>query len=207
MTTEPTVFEREEMQEEYDTTYNPLHVVPSVTNMSELQAAAALAELTNILHKSLPTNPKRASMVAPAKNDTTIPAQVSNGTAIVPEIVYDAPATRATLPGKWPEETIPNGAATLDPNAEAALQVRRNSTVGFIFDKLTSSLSNAIPFGGGNTTSDPLTVPNGGSAAQREAFRPVLTQALRGIIGMARLAGFEGWEVVEIVKQVVTEQA
>ncbi|RUS19586.1 hypothetical protein BC937DRAFT_87238 [Endogone sp. FLAS-F59071] len=205
---EPTVFEREEMQEEYDITYNPLHIVPSVTNMSELQAAAALSELTNILHKSLPANPKRASAVAPAENDAVAQAQVSNGTAVVPEIVYDVPATRATLPGKWPDETIANGAvATLDPNAEAAFQMRPNSTVGFIFDKLTSSLSNAIPFGGGNTTSDPLAAPNGASAAQREAFRPVLMQALRGIIGMARLAGFEGWEVVEIVKQAITEQA
>ncbi|RUS29859.1 hypothetical protein BC938DRAFT_480145 [Jimgerdemannia flammicorona] len=223
---EPPIIEREEMQEEYDTTYNPLHIVPSVTNMSELHQSAAIAELSDILHQSLLSNPKRASV-----NGVPLPAVVANAngnaapkhqpTIVSPEIVHSAVVESArNLPGDWPEtpeNANTNGQTNGRANSNGAgvmpgpnqitnpVRARRNSTVGFIFDKLTSSLSNAIPFGAAVATGGE-NVANGAASVQKETFRPVLMQALRGIVGMARLAGYEGWDVVEMVKQVVAEQ-
>lgn len=45
--------ERQEIQEEYDQSYNPLYTVPSVPNLMDLHHSA-LAELTQMLQTSLP---------------------------------------------------------------------------------------------------------------------------------------------------------
>lgn len=58
--------ERQEMQEEYDTSFNPLYTVPSVPDLMDMHTSA-LQELTQMLHESLP--PSSSTTHAPPKVD------------------------------------------------------------------------------------------------------------------------------------------
>lgn len=52
--------ERQEMQEEYDTSFNPLYTVPSVPDLMDMHTSA-LHELTQMLHESLPPSSSSAT--------------------------------------------------------------------------------------------------------------------------------------------------
>ncbi|KAI7879366.1 hypothetical protein K492DRAFT_208318 [Lichtheimia hyalospora FSU 10163] len=66
--------ERQEMQEEYDTSFNPLYTVPSVPDLMDMHTSA-LQELTQMLHESLPPSSSSATMTthAPPLSSTVDP--------------------------------------------------------------------------------------------------------------------------------------
>lgn len=63
--------ERQEMQEEYDTSFNPLYTVPSVPDLMDMHTSA-LHELTQMLHESLPPSSSSATTATTNAPLTTV---------------------------------------------------------------------------------------------------------------------------------------
>ncbi|KAI9313715.1 hypothetical protein BX666DRAFT_1863959 [Dichotomocladium elegans] len=129
----------QEIQEEYDTSFNPLYTVPSVPDLMGLHTSA-LQELTQMLHSSLPN---------PTGSKPTIPSVDP-----VPKIIR---SRENSLPGAFP----------LDDNQQ--------------------------------TTSRPVSYGH-------DAGRMLLEKSLRALVGVARMVGIQGSEVLDIVKQILNDE-
>ncbi|KAF7726242.1 hypothetical protein EC973_008952 [Apophysomyces ossiformis] len=82
--------EQQEMEEEYDQSYNPLFTVPSVPNLMDAHTAA-LAELTQVLQTSLPGNATQGAI-----SSDPLPKVISRTREL------DESRT-CTIPGAYPE--------------------------------------------------------------------------------------------------------
>lgn len=99
---DPQQTEQQEIQEEYDQSYNPLYTVPSVPDLMGMHTSA-LAELTNMLHASLPN--QSLSHTVPVNIDPL--PKVLQGRSPDPTITATAAAGSSKdqhVPGAYPAD-------------------------------------------------------------------------------------------------------
>ncbi|KAI9489432.1 hypothetical protein BDB00DRAFT_770651 [Zychaea mexicana] len=154
----PPEIERLETQEEYDNSYNPLYTVPSVPDLMDAHHTA-LAELTQMLHDSLPSGQKRGASTAPVKIDP------------IPKIVRSRQNSAHHLPGAFPSS---NGAPT---------EVSATTTAA------------------ARTTDNAMSQSYG-----HEAGRMLLEKSLRALVGVGRMLGFKGSEILSITEKIIKEE-
>lgn len=75
--------ERQEMQEEYDTSFNPLYTVPSVPDLMDMHTSA-LHELTQMLHESLPPSSSSGGAATTTTATTHAPPPPLSTTTVDP---------------------------------------------------------------------------------------------------------------------------
>ncbi|KAI8637205.1 hypothetical protein BD408DRAFT_354205 [Parasitella parasitica] len=132
---------QEELDEEYDQSYNPLFTVPSVPNLMDAHTAA-LSELTQMLQTSLPQH---------RNSNVNIGEQEEQGND-------DYDTNKNKFPGAYPESGTQSPARKLS-----------------------------------NTTHE----------ATKEAGRGLFMKSLSALIGAARLLGYEGKDILEMVQEIV----
>lgn len=137
--------EQDEMDEEYDQSYNPLFTVPSVPNLMDAHTAA-LSELTNMLQNSLPGQQATKRPVTQGINP--LPKAVSRLR------IHDE--SKKLIPGAYPE----SGAQSPVSN------------------KMTEQ-------------------------ENKEAGRGLFMKSLSALIGAARLLGYEGKDILDMVQEIV----
>ncbi|KAL0075882.1 hypothetical protein J3Q64DRAFT_1773160 [Phycomyces blakesleeanus] len=98
--------EKQEMEEEYDQSYNPLFTVPSMPNLMDAHTNA-LAELTHILQTSLPSDQSgttRRNVLQPLTQINPLPKVVSRTQALYNRNQQQQDAWGQTgVPGAYPE--------------------------------------------------------------------------------------------------------
>lgn len=157
---------QEEIDEEYDQSYNPLFTVPSVPNLMDAHTAA-LSELTQMLQTSLPqhrNNNANRPFVQPMTQINPLPKAVSRLRSGIEDVsigeeedasgAYD---TNNKFPGAYPESGTQSPARKLS-----------------------------------NT-----------QVVNKEAGRGLFMKSLSALIGAARLLGYEGKDILEMVEEIV----
>lgn len=142
----PGLEEQEELDEEYDQSYNPLFTVPSVPNLMDAHTAA-LTELTSMLQNSLPAQQQ------PIKRVTQVNALPK---AVSRLRTHEEGKKQPLIPGAYPES------GTQSP-------VRK-----------------------------PMT-----QEENKEAGRGLFMKSLSALIGAARLLGYEGKDILDMVQEIV----
>ncbi|KAI9252305.1 hypothetical protein BDA99DRAFT_486842 [Phascolomyces articulosus] len=156
--------EKLEMQEEYDNSYNPLYTVPSVPDLMDAHHTA-LAELTQMLHETLPGGQKKGGLASSA-NVSVDP---------IPKIVRSRQENGNHVPGAFPncvtngEESITTTAAT---TARATIEL---------------------------TTEQPHSYGH-------DAGQLLLEKSLRALVGVGKMLGFKGSEILDIAEKIVKEE-
>ncbi|KAI8993130.1 hypothetical protein BDB01DRAFT_902710 [Pilobolus umbonatus] len=150
---------QQEMDEEYDQSYNPLFTVPSVPNLIDAHTAA-LSELTQMLQTSLPQQPR-----------SQVPSQIN---------------------------PLPKAVSRLRSNME---DLNINSEESSSDSK--KILPGAYPESGTHTPlkDNPIDLNN----VKKEEGRGLFMKSLEALIGAARLMGYEGKDILEMVRDIVNK--
>ncbi|RCH87339.1 hypothetical protein CU097_008225 [Rhizopus azygosporus] len=143
---------QQEIDEEYDQSYNPLFTVPSVPNLMDAHTAA-LSELTQILQTSIP--------------------QPRGSTSTRPTVINPLPKAAMTR---------------LAPQMES-LQV-------------TERFPGAYPESGMQTPGDRIEQ----TQYYKEAGRQLFMKSLSALIHAAKLLGYEGKDILEMVQEIVNKE-
>lgn len=158
---------QEEIDEEYDQSYNPLFTVPSVPNLMDAHTAA-LSELTQMLQTSLPQHRNinaNRPFVQPMTQINPLPKAVSRLRSGIEDVSIgeeeednsDAHDTNNKFPGAYPE----------------------------------------------SGTQSPARKPSNPREVNKEAGRGLFMKSLSALIGAARLLGYEGKDILEMVEEIV----
>ncbi|KAG0165017.1 hypothetical protein DFQ28_002220 [Apophysomyces sp. BC1034] len=143
--------EQQEMEEEYDQSYNPLFTVPSVPNLMDAHTVA-LAELTQMLQTSLPGKTSQGGV-----SSNPLPK-------IISRIQDDSDSQICRVPGAYPE--------TPQPTVEDLKTISNEVSSGWDHQK-------------------------------KEAGRILLKKSLSALVGAGRLLGYEGSEILDMVREIV----
>lgn len=165
---------QEELDEEYDQSYNPLFTVPSVPNLMDAHTAA-LSELTQMLQTSLPQQRNNANrpFVQPMTQINPLPKAVSRLRSGIEDVSI----------GDEEEE-------------QQQQQDDTNSN-----NNSNGKFPGAYPESG--TQSPACKLPNTQQEVNKEAGRGLFMKSLSALIGAARLLGYEGKDILEMVEEIV----
>ncbi|OZJ05167.1 hypothetical protein BZG36_02219 [Bifiguratus adelaidae] len=198
----PTAEEQQEMDEEYDNRYNPLYVVPSVPNMADLPVSN-IAELTQLLRSSLP---KGTSTNVDFSTFDPLPKVLAARRDLGED--DDAPhKSQDPIPGGYPSSR--HSLSSLAPSEhddkeDEALSLKK--TRGPLLRSLDTHTERRTSTAAPPPTAIPLNSAPSASASppqgldKRDIARPLFQQALRSLIGMARLMGMEKQDIVDTVQ-------
>jgi hypothetical protein len=192
----PSLMEQEEIQEEYDNSHNPLFTVPSVPNLMDMHTSA-LQELTTILNttiqpgegksRAINMNPLPKVMYQRQMNDD---AEYDYESVSRPESIKHL----SRLPGGWPESRQEDD----DSSSHHSMQINQvQSTVDQV---APSSSSTKFPWFSQN---DSNAEANGSDT--RETAKSFLMKSLSALIGVARMLGFTGQQISDMVDQIVKQ--
>ncbi|CEP12654.1 hypothetical protein [Parasitella parasitica] len=160
---------QEELDEEYDQSYNPLFTVPSVPNLMDAHTAA-LSELTHMLQTSLP--------------------QQRNSSANRP---FVQPMTQIN--------PLPKAVSRLRSGIEDVSIGEEKEQDNGDYDTNKNQLPGAYPDSGTQSPARKLSNPT--HEATKEAGRGLFMKSLSALIGAARLLGYEGKDILEMVEEIV----
>lgn len=159
---------QEEIDEEYDQSYNPLFTVPSVPNLMDAHTAA-LSELTQMLQTSLPqhrSNNASRPFVQPMTQINPLPKAVSRLRSGIEDVSIG--------------EEEDDSSNAHDPN--------------------NNKFPGAYPESG---TQSPARKSSTTQQVNKEAGRGLFMKSLSALIGAARLLGYEGKDILEMVEEIV----
>lgn len=197
----PTSVEQDEIEEEYDNSHNPLFTVPSVPNLMDMHTSA-LQELTTILNTTIQPN---GSGKSGAINMNPLP-KVLYQRQITDDVDYndeDESTSRTSsvmnsvirLPGGWPESRQEED----DMGYQDAL-VSEQPTQSEHAESSGASKAFASWF----SQNEPSTEANVVDA--RETAKGFLMKSLSALVRVARMLGFTGQQISEMVEQIVVQQ-
>lgn len=177
----PSALQQEEYDEEYDQSYNPLFTVPSVPNLMDAHSAA-LSELTHMLQNSLPGQPPHAvrasnKFVQPMTQINPLPKAVSRLRSSMEEMSLE----------EQPEQQ----------------QQQKNSFPGAYPESGTQSPARKASTSAAATNEEAATATV--TAEHKEAGRGLFMKSLSALIGAARLLGYEGKDILEMVQEIVNK--
>lgn len=161
---------QDELDEEYDQSYNPLFTVPSVPNLMDAHTAA-LSELTHMLQNTLPGSQQsmRSNRVQQQQSINPLPKAVSR--------LRSNPLNHAQQPG---------GSSNYINTMEEPVQEK-------------NMIPGAYPESG---TQSP--VPKLATTEEEQAMgKGLFMKSLSALIGAARLLGYEGKDILEMVQEIV----
>ncbi|ORZ00205.1 hypothetical protein BCR43DRAFT_452077 [Syncephalastrum racemosum] len=170
--------EQQEIQEEYDTSYNPLYTVPSVPDLMDTHRSA-LTELSQMLHSTLP-NPSKS-----------VPAPVIDP---LPKIVRSRQQSQDS-------QQQQNAKPLLTAAAGAAVSAPEGAPQEDHVQDMQRELPGAFP---SEKISKEMEQPH---SFQREAGRVLLMKSLRALVGVGKLVGFNASDILEMVKTIAVEDA
>lgn len=191
--------EQQEIQEEYDNSHNPLFTVPSVPNLMDMHTSA-LQELTTILNTTIQHNGSEKST---AVNMNPLP-KVMYQRQMIDDNDYnvddestsrsDSVRNSARLPGGWPEsrqEEVDLSYTDMPINEQQTQIVQSESSgpsKGFAW--FSNNDSNAETSG----------------IDAKDTAKAFLMKSLSALVGVARMLGFTGQQISDMVVQIVEQQ-
>lgn len=180
--------EQEELQEEYDQSFNPLYTVPSVPNLVDTHASA-LQELTEILQTSLPNSTKR-----PTSSFRSLQPINPLPKAMQHQVEFDDDengddydddqgiSIKYKVPGAYPESRDTMPTPPLPPQEQQQQQEK----------EIISTIDNQQH----HTTWD---------EQKRHAGKLLIQKSMRALIGAAKLLGLKNDDIVDMFKEIVDE--
>ncbi|CAO3652023.1 unnamed protein product [Cunninghamella echinulata] len=182
--------EQEELQEEYDQSYNPLYTVPSVPNLVDTHTAA-LQELTEILQTSLPTSTTKRSMsssLRPLQPINPLPKTMQHKLEFNDdgeeeeddEQGIDIKYKEYKVPGAYPESRDAMPTPPFPPQEQEKEK-----------EIITTTATDQH-----HTTWD---------EQKKHAGKLLIQKSMRALIGAAKLLGLKNDDIVEMFKDILNE--
>ncbi|CAO3651346.1 unnamed protein product [Cunninghamella blakesleeana] len=172
--------EQEELQEEYDQSFNPLYTVPSVPNLVDTHASA-LQELTEILQTSLPNSTKRpTSTFRSFQPINPLPKAMQHQVEFDDDDEEDDQGIniKYKVPGAYPESRDTMPTPPIPPQEQEK--------------EMVSMIENQHH----HTTWD---------EQKRHAGKLLIQKSMRALIGAAKLLGLKNNDIVDMFKEIVDE--
>ncbi|KAI9288979.1 hypothetical protein BC943DRAFT_334305 [Umbelopsis sp. AD052] len=193
----PSLMEQEEIQEEYDNSHNPLFTVPSVPNLMDMHTSA-LHELTSILNTTIQPGEGKSRAI----NMNPLP-KVMYQRQMTDDADYDCESVSrpesikhvSRLPGGWPESRQEED----DSSSYHSTQINQHQST--VDQSELSSSSAKFPWFSQNGSN---AAANGSDT--RETAKSFLMKSLSALIGVARMLGFTGQQISDMVDQIVKQQ-
>ncbi|KAI8365394.1 uncharacterized protein BYT42DRAFT_541150 [Radiomyces spectabilis] len=184
--------EQQEMEEEYDQSHNPLFTVPSVPNLMDAHTNA-LAELTHMLQTSLPGQRGRINGLQPMSAINPLPKAAllqeqelehSRQSQPLSADGFKMPKSPRDIPEAPQSYHVPGAYPVDEPEEETNTTAEPASSVKV--DDVASAVNVSL-----------------WDQQKREAGRVLMMKSLTALIAAGKLLGFQGSEIVDMVRDIV----